>query len=361
MKEFLTPTIPVEFNTYDKPRGFLYFGDQHLSSLNPGRRRPGYSVEILNKIAQGVEIANKLKLVPVFAGDLYDSAHEKADYLKSSVNELAAATWTRWIMHKGNHDQAGSRLSLSDSLSVLLTSGLVLPTTPFYINSETGESVALDETRAVCMYEMENGQTVLIGSSPYGREIPTDVRSLKEQYGADKVLWMTHHDLAFEGAYSGATEPYEIPGCAVVLNGHMHLYKDPMEFGETIYCNFGSLARTSIDAINEKPSVFSITFEPDQPGANFMRYPLKVSDPEDVFIMTGRQIDAASITFDDVQSNNFIEAYDHQLHTGLAKTDSGEVFKDVFGAHMRDLNLNVNVTSELNDLLNEVTTPSMNP
>ena len=329
------------------PHGFLYIGDQHLSVESPGRRRPGYIGEIMRKIAQAIHIANQERLVPLFGGDLFDEpSPEGMTPFVTALNRILATATFPAIFVPGNHDKSGVVLSDSDLLSNIATGGL---------------AKVANANGPAAIYTMDDGRTVLVGVTPFGMAIPNDLTRWAET--VDGVVWLTHHDLAFNGAYPGATELFQIPGCDVVLNGHMHGYRDPVLVGDTIWCNFGSICRQSIDMIGETPSVVAVTPAdgPEAGGGNlpmdfaFTRHILKHAPAEEVFDLTGRNVNAATITADDIISPSaFVAEMGDDIGGAVRRSDSGEIIRDHINQRMAEWAVAPLVRCEVNNLLHMV-------
>lgn len=262
--------------------GFLFFNDTHIASSRPDRRKDDYTQATLAKLDFIISEANARRLVPMCTGDLLDVARERDDSIKTRIQRILAKCWTRaGIINPGNHDMEGGRLSDKDSLAIIGTSGLIrVPrdsgaVDTFIIHSETGNS-----------YRMG------VGATPYGQTIPDDVSGM---FAADVggVVWMTHHDLAIGGTYPGAIPLKEIKGCLAVFNGHMHDAKPAEQCGETWWMNFGSVARTSVSAINHVPMAW--VFRPDMEME-----PIGIPHTKNVFNLTGRLIRAAGLDDADI-------------------------------------------------------------
>lgn len=141
----------------------------------------------------------------------------------------------------GNHDIANAVLSDGDSLAYLAESGAIK------VNAYAGAlaTVSVD------------GRVFGIGATPYGQDFPLDARPFFGK--VDMIVWLTHHDLAFEDAYPGSMPLPEIKGCKLVVNGHMHLRKKTKKVGETFVFNPGNITRQFMDAIEHDPAAFVLT------------------------------------------------------------------------------------------------------
>ena len=253
--------------------GLLFVGDAHLSSRKPSRRTDDYASAILDLLEQSVEIANANRLVMVMLGDLFHRPRELEESLKTRLLRILNRLWCRAIANVGNHDIQGTRLSDSDSLSVIAESGCL---EVFPLSGPAKE------------FEF-GGLRVGLGFTPHGQEIPREVGSLFPD--AHDVVWVTHHDMAFDGLYPGGIEPFEIVGCGLAVNGHVHLTKDTVSVGRTTWFNPGAITRTSAAEALHNPSVWA--FRPQRPPEE-MQEPHYLRQEFDVFDMTGNFVGAAT-------------------------------------------------------------------
>jgi len=89
--------------------------------------------------------------------------------------------------------------------------------------------------------------------TPHGAEIPNTI----EAAAGETVVLVTHHDLAFQGAYPGAAPLKQIAGCQMVVNGHMHKTTPSVPIGTTVWHNPGNITRLSVDCLDHVPSVWA--------------------------------------------------------------------------------------------------------
>jgi predicted phosphodiesterase len=225
--------------------GFLFIGDVHLSSVPPARRKDDYATAVLAKLSLCADIARRENLIPVMLGDMFHRPKESDEALKTRLARVLRQFHRPLICNVGNHDIRGETLQDGDSLLYLAESGLI----------EVPEKNGSFE-----VVELSTGIKVGYGLIPYGQEIPDDVSALFPE--ADGVFLVTHHDLAFEGAYPGALPLKEISGCSLVINGHMHLRKPFVDVNGTCWCNFGSMTSTAIDAVGHRP--IAVEFRPER-------------------------------------------------------------------------------------------------
>jgi hypothetical protein len=287
--------------------GFLFINDPHLASRRPGKRCDrDYAATVLGKLEQAIDIANRERLVPVFGGDMFHNARESDETLKTKLVRVLSGSWTVPFSNVGSHDCDGLRLSDADSLSVIAESGRILK-----VFRETGPAAEF----------LMQGVRVGLGFSPARQEIPVDVTGLFPE--AAGVVWVTHHDVAFDGAYPGAVDPFEIAGCAMVWNAHMHLEKEQIGVGGTTWFNCGNITRTAIDAIAHEPSVWQFS-----PGTGMLTRH-RLSFAAEVFDLTSRLIDESSHgAADDADHGRFVELLKADLEAAPAATADGAYLKD---------------------------------
>lgn len=239
-------------------RGLLFIGDPHLWSLKPGRRRDAsFKKTVLSKIGQAAAISNSRNLWPIFLGDLF---HAPDDNDLPMIVELLQALEMfdrKPVTIEGNHDKQSLELSSTNPLA------LIKAVKRIEVISQPGAWSGLDLT-----HEDGRRHRVLVGGSPYGHALPT---TFKQAFGSkrpaevDTALWLTHEDLAFEGAYPGSLPLQPIVDVDMVVNGHMHGTKTPVKVEETAYYNPGNITRVSVDMAEHQPAVWE--WSPfDNPG-----------------------------------------------------------------------------------------------
>jgi len=250
--------------------GLLFIGDPHLSSKKPGRRKDtDFPKTVLGKVQYVIDYANQNRLLPVFLGDMFDSAVEEDERLKVWLLRLLRSCWTVPLANVGNHDISNAVLSDGDSLAYLAESGAL----KVCVHSGAFETVMIGD------------KTVGIGATPYGQSFPVDARP--HFAPVDQIIWLTHHDIAFENAYPGAMAPQAIAGCKLVVNGHMHLRKKVIKVGGTVWFNPGNITRQAIDAIEHDPAAFALT-----ESGNLTKVP--IPHEKAVFDLTGKLVAAIS-------------------------------------------------------------------
>jgi len=248
--------------------GILWIGDPHLISTRPGRRVDDYAQAILGKLSYAGKLATDLNLLPIILGDLFHRNKENDLELLSRLVDVARLFPCPPIVLEGNHDKAETRLTEQDALALLGNLGV------FRVVSTKGYVDTFDI----------GGKPVHLWATPYGATIP---KSIEARPGFN--LMMTHHDLAFAGAYPGAALLTPIEGCAMVVNGHMHKTAPSVVKGETVWHNPGNISRLSVDTITHVPSVWSWSLET---GQSLVQHVLPHS--QQVFDMTGLIVEAAT-------------------------------------------------------------------
>lgn len=289
--------------------GLLVIGDPHVGSRRPGRRKDAdWPAPILAKLERCVAIANARNLAPVILGDIFERAVEPDESLKARLIRLFKAFGIRPLANVGNHDIANTMLSDADSLAVL---GLC----------DVLDVVAVSgPVRAFHIGQHRLG----LGMTPYGQAVPTDVEGTFPE--ADAVAWFTHHDIAFEGAYPGAVPPFPIAGCDLVVNGHIHTTKRPIQAGATRWTNPGNIARQSVDLIDHVPRAWIL-------GADGRLQPEALPHAADVFDLTGRVVEAADggAVAAAVESA-FVSLLQAEASTDVARSGDGSILSEEIAA-----------------------------
>lgn len=266
--------LPVLVMSERECEGLAFIGDPHLCSVKPGyrfgrRTDKDYPETILGKLKFIIDHCNEHRLVPVFLGDMYDSAVEPDERIKVRLLRLLKTCWTTPISNVGNHDMANKVLTDGDSLKYLEEAGVIR----LAIHSGALDSFII------------GGKTVAVGATPYGQDFPTDARLFFPK--ADTIIWLTHHDLAFEGAYPGAQELRPIKGCRLAVNGHMHIAKPLRKAGDTTWFNPGNIVRQAVDAIEHVPAITVL-------NAAGRLQKVVIPHEKGVFDLTGKLIDSIS-------------------------------------------------------------------
>jgi len=310
--------------------GLLIVGDPHISSKKPGRRKDtNWPTAILRKLEACVAYANEHNLILIILGDLFDESLEEDEALKTQVSRILKAANIPAISNIGNHDMRDSLLSDSDTMALIAVND------------------ALDVIKLsgpVCVFDI-NGRKLGLGMTPSGQDIPTNVEGVFQD--VDAVLWVTHHDIAFDSPYPGAVLPFTIKGCSLVVNGHVHGTKKPVRAGETLWLNLGNITRQSTDMVDHRPCAWII--DGTQRIESFL-LPHEI----DVFDFTGKYVAPASAAevAESVESA-FVTLLAKQQSMDVAKSDDGSIIREEIEAKFDRENTNVVVRSIILSLLGE--------
>lgn len=339
----------VKLNNY---KGLLFVGDPHLWSKKPNKRLDNdFTAVVLDKISQAVKIAMEENLYLVFLGDLFHVDDESniemltklTRILKPLKKQNPAATV------EGNHEK--KQVVVSDDVALALL--------------KEGDSLFVMEKND-WWGEMDiDGANVLIGSTPYGLELPTSVKLPKHLKDKDVfTFWLSHHNLAFDNTYPGAQPVEEIEGIDVLVNGHIHQTKKPMKRGKMLAHNPGNITRLSTDCADHIPAVWK--WVPSQ-GQELEPIPLVFK--KEVFnmvkgsievVLEPQEIKEAEIT--PHEKLKFVEGLEEQMKTITEeelnhdenKTDDGGEIKMHINAMSKALNSSNELKETLLELVNEV-------
>jgi DNA repair exonuclease SbcCD nuclease subunit len=204
-------------------RGLFCIPDPHVAATPPGHRLPGYTDQVLDKLAACLTAAASLDLVPVILGDLFH-------WPRDNPNALLVALIGLFRPHRpftlvGNHDKYQARLTADCSLSVLEAAGVVR------LMAEPGPVFRLKTPEG----------PVLVGASPDAEPIP---REFPREEG-ESVVWLTHHNVNFPDFEDKAVRMREIPGVDWVVNGHIHRPQATVRCGATAWANPGNITRVA--------------------------------------------------------------------------------------------------------------------
>lgn len=293
---------------YDEPvevEGLLIVGDPEVSSSRPGRRKdPDWPNAILAKVERCVAVANERRLALVLLGDVFERAYEKDEALKTRLIAILKGCWTMPMTNVGNHDTAHTRLSTGDSLAMLAVSDVL-------------DAVAT--SGPVCTF-LVGGKRIGLGMTPHGQEIPRDVSGLFP--GADKVVWLTHHDIALHEDYPGAVRPFEIVGCDIAVNGHVHANKVAVAVGRTRWENPGTINRSTVDLIDLVPRAWVL-------DTRDTLEPVDLPFEHDVIDLTGRLVDAATTTETAASVESaFVSLLEAETSGEMARSDDASVLRE---------------------------------
>jgi len=280
---------------------------------------------------EAILLANRHNVQVVILGDLFDRARETdMGLLSSLVGAFKEARFTPMVL-VGNHDKTGKQLTDDTTLAML---------------GKTGVVRVFDEPE-----KKEIGRFTA-HFVPYGFEIP------KEVMGEGFNVVFTHHDLAIAPNLNPkAVPPYEIKGAHLVVNGHDHTFKKPVQVGATTYFNPGNIARVSIAQFHHEPAVFILgeieedgLFAPERlfsvGDIPVYKHRLQFSDPNHVFDMTGYNAKPQSTDealaklladFTRKKEEEFIEAL--AATSELQSAGGGNAVAEIVRAVMNDMNI----------------------
>ena len=294
--------------------GLMFIGDPHVSSRKPGRRKDDdFGAAILGKIRFLIDICNERRLVPTFLGDMFDTPYEPDEALKTKLVRILRSSWTVPLANVGNHDIRNAVLTDGDSLQYLFEAGALRLT-----------------AHAGALAKLKVGEkTWGVGVTPYGQAFPADARNFFQK--VDMIVWLTHHDLAFEDAYPGSQPPPEIKGCKLVVNGHMHLRKKTRKVGDTVVFNPGNITRQYIDAIEHDPAAYVL-------AADGRLEKIAIPHEKAIFDLTGQLIHAVSpgeaktskapVEVACLQDSEFVTMLGADSSLELGRTDDGSIIRE---------------------------------
>jgi len=319
--------------------GLLFVGDPHVWSKKPGRRLDkNFSQTVFDKLSQAVEIANTRNLYMIILGDLFHDSKDYEPYLLVNLLQIFKKLNHQPLVLVGNHEKKEFLLTDNTTLAVLRESESIktIETTGFAAKFEF-------------LHEGKN-KKLIVGGTPYGQEIPTEIITSSE-YG-DNVFWITHHDLAFSGAYPNSQELREIKGCSWVCNGHMHLTK-PTEFkGITTWFNPGNIIRLSIDSQDHIPSVWEWSFDFNK---TLKQHVLKYE--KNIFDNSGYIVENIKNDFSDLEINigvnksEFVELLKKDELTDAKKTDDGTIMLEDMEKLFKEYNTDEDVSLFIKNVL----------
>lgn len=365
----------------DEVEGICFIGDPHLLSLRPGRRIDDYTNTILNKLREVRDYCNNNNLLAVILGDLYDNANDKDVEMNTELALILKSFKFKAISAVGNHDINEIRLLNNnplkmlerlDFLYLLESNGLgfeivikkgrskkkiLLGSTPYGmpIVDNISKLLGINEEQIINGITLEQKQEVeeqekknkVSGNLPiylqqnFNSTQYKNIEKYKTDNNIEEILWLTHHDLAMNGAYPNSIPLKEILGVDRVINGHIHGTKESVIIKNTVYYNKGNIARNKIDLINHRPAVwvYSPFDSEEEPSINGIKckalipYYLNVQEGKDVFRLTGKHAGKNSLTEEDIK--DLIEPKEkvfasllHQQEDEVNKTEDATVVEE---------------------------------
>jgi hypothetical protein len=294
-----------------KVNGLLLVGDPHVTTTKPGRRTDeDFLATAIDKLAQAGEIARARGLLPVSLGDFFHKPDEVKPYRMLVSVARAVQGGEQWHeilgnTHTSNEQQSNGAMKVTEQTALGLC-------------KEWGLLRVIDRSGPWAVLEIE-GKKIGLGATPYGLPIPTDVRSAFGEEPVEKVIWFTHHDIAFENAYPGSAPAHEILGCDLVVNGHMHDTKPNIVCGGTTWANPGNILRLSVDMIDHRPSVWEW-----KPSTGMQRHELRFQ--RDRFDLTGIRVQADGSEMREMSRDSvFAQMLKRERGSDMERSESGDV------------------------------------
>lgn len=299
------------WNDLPAPRGFLFIGDPHVSSTAPGRRIDDYMTTVLAKLTRAAEICRERNLVPVILGDLIHRDKECSVRLINRLSKVLRLFPCTPLELDGNHGKQQFKPTEDDIELLLATWGHLR------LMSDAG----LVET-----FEFE-GMRVNLFAWPHGEELPAALPEAAD--GSINVL-ITHHDLAFEGAFPGAKPIVEVKNCHMMVNGHLHKTMPSLQVGSMLAHNPGNIEPLSLDVADHQPAVWE--WCPDQLDFDLVRHLL----PHDAacFDLTGVQVAAsedATAAVESLKESQFAKLLAGEASLDAQRTSDGTVLLEDLG------------------------------
>jgi hypothetical protein len=222
---------------------------------------------VLGKLERAAEICHERNLVPVILGDLIHRDTESSISLLSRLTTVLDLFPCAPIDLDGNHGKQMFRPAEGDIEHYL---------------GKLGKLKLVNEPGLVGNYCFD-GVLVNLYGCPHEDNLPT---SLPPTLNGEINLLITHHDLAFEGAYPGAKPVLEVENCNMLVNGHMHKTMPSITRGAMTAHNPGNIEPLSLDVADHEPAVWE--WRPEQMDFELIRHLL----PHDVtcFDLTGTRV-----------------------------------------------------------------------
>lgn len=321
-------------------KNILFIGDPHISSIQISKRQDDIHTldTVIDKMRQAAKISHEHQCYTCIEGDLFDNDKEKDITTLNKTIEVLQEFYYPPMSIIGNHEKTENELTQSNMLYTLIQAGIINTIEDNHV------SIRLNV----------DGQKVFIGGTNYGSNIPSKIKRPKD---ADKVIWMTHHDLIFQEYYPNAQPLKEIIGVDLAVNGHMHGTQKQVQTKTTTWWNTGNILRQKTDMENHIPSVWLWNpIEHDKKKEKLTQIPLKYK--KDIFKKV--EIIEPSITqnydlgqFNDADNKlKFIEL----IHTATTAHDNNKTSdKDLVKEHMENLmniqNIPEDIRAELFEML----------
>lgn len=267
----------------------LVVGDVHAADTAPGKRSESYREDILRKLEEIVELANKAK-VPylLFMGDIFH-AKEPRKVSHRLVQDISKILESYKVLNGeikilvGNHDITHGRLESLEKqpLGVLgqIKNVELLQHDPIVLFADENG----DQVPRVTLYPIPGIPGITVNDYAIDREEDNGTRwhviashqsvvpNIKDELEVLRDKYFIHD------SYKVA----EIANMDMVLYGHQHRNDGVYKRGETIFANLGSICRLTVaKSDTEKvPSVLFLNFGEDAISKKII--PLKSVRPSD--------------------------------------------------------------------------------
>lgn len=338
--EHLAP-LQLFWNHLEKPKGFLFIGDPHVSSVRPGKRNDDYTASVLGKLSEAARAATHLELIPVILGDLIHREAENSIGMVSKLIRVLKEFPCTPLELGGNGHHGRHELDLVDEdIECLLQEARVLH--------------LLSDPNTRLDFEF-SGQRVRLHIAPYGAQIPI---WLDKDAGVFNIL-LTHHDLGFDTAYPGAQPLVEIKGVDILVNGHMHKTSTSVKLGQTVFHNPGNIEPLSIDCRDHRPAVWEWTPELGQGLV-----PHYLTHNTNCFNLAGTHVEAATSTagVEALKESRFAALLGSREHSGqdAVRTDEAAFLGDDLDAVLASTKVSSATATLLRVLASEVAQEAIN-
>lgn len=340
--ELLSIQPPRAYMNGEVVNGIAIIGDPHAWSKRPGRRLDDSFIDtVIDKLEQIVEHCNENNFLPLILGDLFERANDNNIAMLNKLARTLMKFKFTPITAEGNHDKDEIHLTDHNPLTLFETVNVLEITKD---NGFAYEVNLLGSDNTI--------KKVLIGATPYGASIPDNVLNLakqmpcyfeqkkgrkgkvftplteaqqkkieeqekankmsgnvpiyrdnkffekdfealnefKQSQGIEEILWVTHHDLAMNGAYPNSIPLKEILGVDRVLNGHIHGCKESVKVGSTVYYNKGNITRLKIDQINDKPAIWIYDLRDSEEESSITAEKVRALKPLYLNVADGRAV-----------------------------------------------------------------------
>lgn len=279
--------------------GFLFIGDPNASSLPPKNRKDGYEKSVFSKLEQSSAIANELNLVPVILGNLIYHQTEQSIGFVCRLIKLLKQYHCPPLVLTGSNGRHSSGLVDDDVESVLVEAGVIS------LIKGGAHSIGFDI----------NGVDVNLFGANFGDQIPYKLSCSDSDFN----ILVTHHNFNFASSYQGALELRSIPGCDMVINGHMPKNESMVNIGETCWNNVGAIEPLSIELQDQPCAVWEWRPNFSQLKPHYLTHERECFHYKTVNVEASNRLDAVNALF---QSN------DAQVSSTLKDSTFAELLKN---------------------------------